>query len=344
MQLLENQEVIPTIQVRGLQVHFEQSRGQRVRAVDNVSFSVHAGKTLGIVGESGSGKTTVVRAILRIIDSPGKIAAGQILFRGQDLLQLPEREMQKLRGSRIAMVFQDPSGSLDPLHTIGQQFIETIRTHHRWTREQASNRAAEVLSSVGVPDPAAAMQSYPMQFSAGMIQRMMIGMAISCEPQVILADEPTTGLGVVLQAQILNELVKIERTLGTTMILITHDMGVVAHVADDIMVMYAGACVEYGSKQQVLLNPLHPYTLGLMRSVPQIDQERPERLKAIPGFPPDLSSLPAGCPFVSRCDRRVDVCETVQPTLVELEPGHYVACHSPVPENERREVYAAAAT
>jgi oligopeptide/dipeptide ABC transporter ATP-binding protein len=335
----------PILEVKGLHVHFSQGRGKVVRAVDNLSFTLGAGETLGIVGESGSGKTTVVRAVLRIIDSPGRIAAGEIVYRGRDLLKLPEREMRRLRGSKIAMIFQDPTGSLDPLHTIGDQFVETIRTHHAWDRARAYRRAAEVLRLVGVQDPAAAMSSYPMEFSAGMIQRMMIGMAISCEPDVILADEPTTGLGVVLQAQILNELMSIQKRLGTSMILITHDMGVVAHVADDIMVMYAGECVEYGSKEQVLLNPMHPYTLGLMRSVPQIDQARLERLPAIPGFPPDLTALGPGCPFAPRCDRQVEESLCSRPPLVEMEPGHFVACHNPVPPNERlMDVHAATAS
>jgi oligopeptide/dipeptide ABC transporter ATP-binding protein len=327
----------PVIEVRNLEVTYGQSRGRPLRAVNDVSFAVRAGRTLGIVGESGSGKTTVVRALLRIIDSPGKIASGEVLFHGQDLLGLPEKEMAKLRGSRISMIFQDPSGSLDPLKTIGQQFIETIRRHRRCSRGAARQRSLEVLKLVGVPNPDAAMRSYPLEFSAGMTQRMMIGMAISCEPDVLLADEPTTGLGVVLQASILAELKKIQQRLGTTLILITHDMGIVAHEADDILVMYGGKCVEYGPKEQVLTRPVHPYTLGLIRSVPEMDQERGERLKVIPGFPPDLSSLPPGCPFVERCYRSVDECPTVNPQLIEREPNHLVACHSPVPEEERRE-------
>lgn len=326
----------PVLEVRQLHVHFEQSRGNPVRAVENVTFTVPNGRTLGIVGESGSGKTTVIRAILRIIDPPGRIVSGDILYRGQNLLKLSERSMRRLRGSKLSMIFQDPSGSLDPLHTIGQQFIETIRTHHQFSRHQAYARSLEVLRLVGVPDPAAAMDAYPMQFSGGMIQRMMIGMAISCEPDVILADEPTTGLGVVLQAQILNELKKIQQELGTAMVMITHDMGVVAHVADDILVMYAGEIVEYGSKEQVLMRPMHPYTLGLMRSVPQIDQVRPTRLQTIPGFPPDLTALPPGCPFAPRCYRSVEASLCTRPPLLELEPGHFVACHNPVPENERQ--------
>lgn len=328
----------PLIDVRDLRVEYGQGEGRVIRAVDGLSVAVQPGKTLGIVGESGSGKTTVVRAILRIIDAPGRIAGGSVLYRGRNLLTLPERELRQLRGNKISMIFQDPSGSLDPLYTVGDQFIETIRTHLRFNATKARERSLEVLSLVGLPDPAAAMASYPNQLSAGTIQRMMIGMAIACEPDVILADEPTTGLGVLPQAQILSVLKDIQRRLGTTLILITHDMGVVAHVADSILVMYAGKCVEYGSKERVLKQPTHPYTLGLMQSVPEIDGERPHRLRTISGFPPDLSALPRGCPFVSRCYRALPKCGDVDPALDETATGHLVACHSPVTDEDRQEV------
>jgi peptide/nickel transport system ATP-binding protein len=325
------------LEVRELAVHFDLPDGRRVQAVDGVSFALAAGKTLGIVGESGSGKTTVVRAVLRIIEAPGKIGGGQIHYGGRDLLTLPERQMRAIRGRKIAMIFQNPAGSLDPLFTIGQQFVETIQTHIDLNARAAAARAEEALAIVGVANPKAVLDTYPTYFNAGMIQRIMIGMAISCEPDVILADEPTTTLGVLAQAQILNALTAIQVRLGTAILLITHDMGVVAHVADDILVMYAGRCVEYGSKDQVLLNPLHPYTLGLMRSVPEIDQARSARLNVIPGFPPDLSALPPGCPFAPRCYRRQPMHDVVQPHLVEWEPGHFVACHTPVPPEERRQ-------
>jgi len=328
----------PVLEVRDLHVHFKLSNGRRIQAVDGLNFRLHAGKTLGIVGESGSGKTTVVRAILRIVDAPGKIDSGQILFRNTNLLRLSESQMRDLRGKKISMIFQDPSSSLDPLFTIGSQFIETIASHRRCSRQEAHKTALEKLALVGVPESASALDAYPVQFSAGMIQRIMIGLAISLDPDLILADEPTTGLGVLLQAQILNELVAIQRKLGTSMVLITHDMGVVAHAADDIMVMYAGHCVEYGPKTAVLLRPLHPYTLGLMRSVPNLDQDPTQKLRVIPGFPPDLSRLPPGCAFAERCYRKPEISDRVRPPLVELEPGHFVACHSPVPEAERLEV------
>jgi ABC-type dipeptide/oligopeptide/nickel transport system ATPase component len=260
------------LEVRDLKVHFDLPGSRRVQAVDGISFGLAPGKTLGIVGESGSGKTTVVRAILRIVEAPGHIGGGEIRYRGQNLLDLPERAMRQLRSRKIAMIFQNPAGSLDPLFTIGQQFVETIRAHTDLNRRQATERAREALAIVGVAEPSSMMAAYPSFFNAGMIQRVMIGMAISCEPDIVLADEPTTTLGVLAQAQILNALIGIQERLGTAILLITHDMGVVAHVADDILVMYAGRCVEYGSKNQVLLNPLHPYTLGLMRSVPAIDQ------------------------------------------------------------------------
>lgn len=325
----------PVLEVADLKVHFDLPGGRRVQAVDSLSFTLEPGKTLGIVGESGSGKTTVVRAILRIVGVPGRIGGGEIRYRGQDLMHLSERDMRGIRSRKIAMIFQNPAGSLDPLFTIGQQFAETIHAHTSLNREQAVGRAREALAMVGVPDPSSVMSSYPTFFNAGMIQRIMIGMAISCEPDIILADEPTTTLGVLAQAQILNALTGIQERLGTAILLITHDMGVVSHVADDILVMYAGRCVEYGAKDRVLLSPLHPYTLGLMRSVPEIDQERAARLSTIPGFPPDLSALPLGCPFAPRCYRRKPMHDVVRPELVELEPGHFVACHSPVTAEDR---------
>jgi oligopeptide/dipeptide ABC transporter ATP-binding protein len=327
----------PLIDVRDLRVEYAQAAGRVIRAVDGLTVAVEPGRTLGIVGESGSGKTTVVRAILRIVDEPGRIAGGSVLYRGRDLLRLGDRELRRLRGNKISMIFQDPSGSLDPLHTVGEQFVETIRTHMKLSAGAARDRAREVLDLVGLPDPVGAMASYSSQLSAGTIQRMMIGMAIACEPDLILADEPTTGLGVLPQAQILSVLRDIQRRLGTTLILITHDMGVVAHVADEILVMYAGRCVEYGAKDQVLTRPTHPYTLGLMRSVPDIDGERPHRLRTISGFPPDLSALPRGCPFVSRCYRALPRCADVDPPLEDAGAGHMVACHSPVTDEDRRE-------
>jgi oligopeptide/dipeptide ABC transporter ATP-binding protein len=325
----------PVLDVRDLRVHFDLHNGRRVQAVDGVSFVLDASRTLGIVGESGSGKTTIVRAVLRIVDAPGAIGGGQVIFQGQDLLTLSDEQMRRLRSRRIAMIFQNPAGSLDPLFTIGDQFVETIRIHTGLNRRQALARAKEALDLVGIADPASVIASFPTYFNAGMIQRIMIGMAISCEPDLILADEPTTTLGVLAQAQILNALLGIQERLGTAILLITHDMGVVSHVADDILVMYAGRCVEYGAKEQVLLNPRHPYTVGLMGSVPAIDQARSSRLRTIPGFPPDLSALPAGCPFAPRCYRKPPIADVVRPELVEVEPGHWVACHSPVPPEER---------
>jgi oligopeptide/dipeptide ABC transporter ATP-binding protein len=322
------------LEVRNLGVNYGRAGDKPLRAVNDVSFRVQSGRTLGVVGESGSGKTTVVRAILRIISSPGEIAAGAILYRGRSLLTLPEREMADLRGGRIAMIFQDPSGSLDPLQTIGSQFVETIRRHRGGSRKEARERAEQVLNVVGVADPSSAMRLYPKDFSAGMTQRMMIGMAISCDPDLILADEPTTGLGIVLQAAILAELKVIQKRLGTALVLITHDMGIVSYIADDILVMYAGRRVEYAAKTQVLLRPMHPYTLGLMRSIPAVDRDPEAPLKVIPGFPPDLSDLPPGCPFVARCYRAIERCAIDDPPLIELEPGHLVACHAPVPEEE----------
>jgi oligopeptide/dipeptide ABC transporter ATP-binding protein len=337
-QLLDAPDAVPVLDVRNLMVHFDLQDGRRVQAVDDLSFVLESGKTLGIVGESGSGKTTVVRAVLRIVDAPGRIGGGQMFFRGRDLMSLSDTDMRQLRSRKIAMIFQNPAGSLDPLFTIGDQFVETIRTHMGLSQKQAVGRAQEALDLVGIADPMSVMESFPTFFNAGMIQRIMIGMAISCEPDVILADEPTTTLGVLAQAQILNALMGIQDRLGTAVLLITHDMGVVSHVADDILVMYAGRCVEYGSKEQVLLNPQHPYTVGLMASVPAIDQARTTRLSTIPGFPPDLSALPPGCPFAPRCYRKPAIADVVRPELAEVEPGHWVSCHSPVPAAERKQL------
>jgi ABC-type dipeptide/oligopeptide/nickel transport system ATPase component len=281
--------------VKDLRTHFFLAGGNVLKAVDGVSFSVHRGQTLGIVGESGSGKSVTARSILRVVESPGKIVSGQIIFDGIDLLSLAD--MKDIRGKRISMIFQDPGTALDPLFKVGDQYIETITSNLKINRNQAQVKALEAMKAVGVPDPSSALEQYPMEFSAGMIQRLMIGLAISCDPDLILADEPTTTLGVTIQAQILKTLSDIQRKLGMSMILITHDFGVISQMADQIMVMYAGKCMEYCNKETLLSYPRHPYTVGLIRSVPSIEREKIERLQVIPGFPPDMLNLPAGCPL-----------------------------------------------
>jgi oligopeptide/dipeptide ABC transporter ATP-binding protein len=324
----------PLLRVEGLRTYFYLGRGKEVvRAVDGVSFDLAAGRTLGIVGESGSGKSVTARSVLRIVERPGRIVGGRIVFRGRDLLGLPEREMRRIRGGQIAMIFQNPAASLNPTYTFGNQLIETIHLHTGAAGRDAERKAIASLELVGVPDPEHVLRLFPFELSAGMVQRIMIAFAISCDPQLILADEPTTTLDVTVQAQILRSLAHVQRELGTALILISHNFGVVSQMADDIMVMYAGICVEYGPKRDLLLQPLQPYTQALIRSVPAAEGARPQRLQAIPGFPPDLSNLPPGCPFAPRCPRAQEVCRRVRPEL-ELAGAsgrQKVACHFPGP-------------
>ena len=275
--------------VEDLRTYFYLRGDHILKAVDGISFHVERGRTLGIVGESGSGKSVTARSVLRVVENPGKIVSGKITFDGEDLLTI--QNMREIRGNRIAMVFQDPGTALDPLFTVGDQFMETIKVNLGYTKNKAKERALESMKAVGVPDPEAAFDQYPMEFSAGMVQRLMIGLAISCYPDLILADEPTTTLGVTIQSQILETLTTIQKNFGMAMILITHDFGVISQIADDIFVMYAGNCIEYGSKEDLLLHPKHPYTVGLIQSVPSIESKEVKRLKAIPGFPPDMLNL-----------------------------------------------------
>ncbi len=315
------------LDVEDLKTYFFLEGGRILKAVDGISFRVNRGETLGIVGESGSGKSVTARSILRVVEPPGKIVGGKIRFDGEDLLSISD--MGKIRGKRISMVFQDPGAALDPLFTVGNQYVETITANLKCSHAIAIERSIKSMKEVGVPDPAAALQQYPMEFSAGMIQRLMIGLAISCDPDLILADEPTTTLGVTIQAQILHTLAKTQKELGMAMILITHDFGVISQMADDIMVMYAGKCMEYSDKHTMLVKPKHPYTIGLINSVPSIENETISRLKEIPGFPPDMLNLKPGCPFAPRCDRAKKECQIEMPHLEEIEPDHWIACYFP---------------
>jgi oligopeptide transport system ATP-binding protein len=315
------------LDVEDLKTYFFLEGGRILKAVDGISFRVNRGETLGIVGESGSGKSVTARSILRVVEPPGKIVGGKIIFDGEDLLTLSD--MGKIRGKRISMVFQDPGAALDPLFTVGNQYIETITANLKCSHATAIERSIKSMKEVGVPDPASALHQYPMEFSAGMIQRLMIGLAISCDPDLILADEPTTTLGVTIQAQILQTLVKTQKELGMAMILITHDFGVISQMADDIMVMYAGKCMEYSDKKTMLVKPKHPYTIGLINSVPSIENETISRLKEIPGFPPDMLNLKPGCPFAPRCERVGKECRLEMPDLEEIEPSHWIACFYP---------------
>jgi len=316
---------VSLLSVRNLQTYFESEDGT-VKAVDGVSFNLERGKTLGIVGESGSGKSVTNLSILRLIPTPpGRIVSGEILFDGKDLLHLTDDEIRKVRGKRIAMVFQDPMSSLNPFMRISKQLMEVTELHLGHTKEQAFEHAVKMLQTVGIPDARARADNYPHEFSGGMRQRVMIAMALSCEPELLIADEPTTALDVTIQAQILDLIKKLKRETGTSVILITHDLGVVAGMTDEIIVMYAGKIFERAPTAELFEFPGNPYTKGLLRSVPDPTSEG--ALYQIPGLPPDAAHLPAGCPFAPRCDKVQDVCRNQFPPMVEVAPGHESLCH-----------------
>jgi oligopeptide/dipeptide ABC transporter ATP-binding protein len=319
--------VTPLLDVRHLSTQF-QTRGGIVRAVDDVSWDVRPGETVALVGESGCGKSVSALSIMRLVSAPaGRITAGEIWFKGQDLLRLSEEEMRRVRGREIAMVFQEPMTSLNPVLTVGRQLTEGLEIHLGADPARARARAEELLQMVGIPDPARRLGQYPHQFSGGMRQRMMIAMALACEPSLVLADEPTTALDVTIQAQILELMKTLSRRLGVAMLIITHNLGVVARYADRVNVMYAGRIIEQGTARELYARPRHPYTLGLLRSVPRLDEARRARLDPIEGQPPDLSRLPPGCAFAPRCAFRVERCLTERPTLRPAgEDGHVSAC------------------
>ena len=316
----------PLLSVRNLVTRFRTGRGT-VTAVNNVSFDVAAGETLAIVGESGSGKSVTALSILRLIpDPPGHIESGQILFNGQDLLKMSDAEIRAVRGDRIAMIFQEPMSSLNPSLTVGMQVGEPINLHRKLPWRQALDKARELLGMVRMSDAASRVTAYPHQFSGGMRQRAMIAMALACEPQLIIADEPTTALDVTVQAQILDLLKDLADRTGSALVLITHDLGVVARYADRVVVMYAGRVVESAPAADLYARPRHPYTQGLMASVPRLDGDTSVRLVPIEGQPPDLARIPAGCAFAPRCRRASDACRSAPPPLREIRPGHSVAC------------------
>lgn len=313
------------LQVKNLQVSFS-TYGGEVKAVRGVSFDLHKGETLAIVGESGCGKSVTSQSIMRLIPNPpGKIVGGEILFKGEDLIQLKEAELRKIRGANISMIFQDPMTALNPTLTIGEQIMEGIMQHEKLSRKQARRVAVEMLTLVGIPSPEERLKQYPHQFSGGMRQRIVIAMALICRPDVLIADEPTTALDVTIQAQILELFREIQKKTGVSIILITHDLGVVAQVADRIAVMYAGKIVELGSRREIFYQPKHPYTQGLLQSVPRLDIEKAE-LVPIPGSPPDLFSPPVGCAFAARCPYAMEVCDRVYPQSTALSNHHYVDC------------------
>ncbi len=324
------------LEVQDLRTYFF-TRAGVVKAVDDVSFSIPEGQTLGIVGESGSGKSVTATSIMRLIPTPpGRIVTGDIRFEGRKVLKLSGEEMRKLRGGDISMIFQDPMTSLNPLLTIGRQIAESVREHQGLDRKRANARAAEMLTLVGMPEAKKRLGSFPHEFSGGMRQRVMIAMALANNPKLLIADEPTTALDVTIQAQILDLIRALSREFHTSVIIITHDLGVVAGLADRVVVMYAGKVVETASVADIFDRPTHPYTHALLQSIPRLDQERGEPLKPIPGSPPDLINQPGGCPFVPRCPNALPICREEMPPLVAVENTmtsgveHKAACWNPV--------------
>ncbi|MCU6708515.1 ABC transporter ATP-binding protein [Paenibacillus sp. J5C_2022] len=316
------------LEVNNLRVSFDVYAGE-VQAIRGVSFDVKQGEAVAIVGESGSGKSVTAQSIMRLNPSPpSRIKEGSIIFDGIDLLSLSEKEMQKIRGNKIGMIFQDPMTSLNPTMTVGAQIMEGLTKHQQLSKAKATSRAVEMLDLVGIPNPAARMDAYPHQFSGGMRQRVMIAIALACNPSLLIADEPTTALDVTIQAQIMGVMKDLQKKMGTSIILITHDLGVVADVCDRVIVMYAGKVVETGTKWEIFHNPQHPYTRGLLRSLPRLDQKKDEPLIPINGMPPDLIKPPAGCSFCARCDEAMRVCVDHDPALEPIKGSdtHAAAC------------------
>ncbi|WP_075859524.1 ABC transporter ATP-binding protein [Carboxydothermus pertinax] len=313
------------LEVKDLKTYFYSS-GKEIRAVDGVSFTLNRGEILGIVGESGSGKSVTSLSIMRLIPSPpGKIAGGEILFEGDDLLKKSEKEMRKIRGEKISMIFQDPMTSLNPVFTVEEQLLEVFRVHKKLKNNEAREKAIELLRKVGIPEAEKRIKSYPHQFSGGMRQRVMIAMALALNPTLLIADEPTTALDVTIQAQIIALMKQLQKEYGTSIIMITHDLGVVAEMCQKVMVMYAGRVVEYTDVQALFKNPKHPYTIGLLNSLPKLSEEK-KRLTPIEGSPPDLGNLPPGCAFYPRCSFRKEICSRITPELQEMH-DRQIACH-----------------
>lgn len=332
------------LEVKNLTTQFFTQDGV-VRAVNGVSYTLNEGETLGIVGESGSGKSVGVMSLIRLIPTPpGKIVDGEVLFEGRDLLKASDDEIRSIRGNKISMIFQDPMTSLNPVLTIGRQISEALELHLGMDKKQARDRTIELLRLVGIPLAEKRVDNYPHQFSGGMRQRAMIAMGLSCNPQILIADEPTTALDVTIQAQIIDLVNRLRDEIGMAIIWITHDLGVVAGLVDRVIVMYAGCIVEEAPVKDLYLDPRHPYTLGLLNSLPRLDEDRPQQLKSIEGLPPDLINYPPGCPFYARCNYRVDKCLTAPPPLDPVAPGHKAACYvdvttaQPTTENPYREV------
>jgi len=315
------------LEIKDLAVEYA-SGGQCVKAVNNVSFSLDKGETLGIVGETGAGKTTIAKSILRILPvPPAKIKSGEILLEGKNILQMPSKELMGIRGNRVSMIFQDPMTALNPIMRVGDQISEVISTHGHVTKSQARELGLQMLETVGIQ--ASRSIEYPHQFSGGMKQRVVIAMALACNPKLLIADEPTTALDVTIQAQVLKMMKELKSKFDTSMLLITHDLGIVAKTCDEVLIMYAGEIVESGSLADIFDNPKHPYTLGLFGSLPSLDRDV-KRLTPISGLMPDPADLPAGCKFHTRCPNNTsadDVCKKQEPSLLESTPGHFVRCH-----------------
>ncbi len=314
------------LEIKDLKTYFYTADGV-VKAVDGINLSLRRGSLLGIVGESGCGKSMTAMSILNLVPQPpGKIVSGEILYEGKDILKLKESEMRAIRGAKISMIFQEPMTALNPVFTVGEQIAEALRVHKGMNRREAMDKAAELLSLVNIPSARDRIKDYPHQLSGGMRQRVMIAMAISCSPSIVIADEPTTALDVTVQAQVLDLLKQLIKKIGMSMILITHDLGVIAEAANDVAVMYAGRIVEYASTEGLFAAPTHPYTEGLLNSIPRFNKKKRERLKTIPGVVPRLLDLPEGCKFYGRCGIAIDRCEKEEPLLKETAKGHLARC------------------
>jgi peptide/nickel transport system ATP-binding protein len=317
----------PILQLNNLVTEFDTDEG-RVRAVDGVSFSLNAGETLGIVGESGCGKSVTAQSIMRLLPQPmGQIVSGEILFQGQDLAALSLEQMRKIRGAKIGMVFQEPMTALNPVHTIGRQLAEVLLLHKKISKQDALRQSVEMLDKVGIPSPDIRMGEFPHQLSGGMHQRVVIAMALACQPQLLIADEPTTALDVTIQAQILELIRDLQRDMGMAVILITHDLGVIAETSKNVVVMYAGKVAEAGTVHEIFDRPSHPYTQGLLASIPRLDTPPKSKLAIIPGMVPGLMDLPKGCRFENRCAHRRDACLVAQPPMEHITQTHRLACY-----------------
>lgn len=312
------------LNVKNLRISFKTSKSELL-AIDGISFEVNKGEILGIVGETGSGKTITSLSIMRLLPGNAKVS-GEITFNNKNLLELSEKEMDEIRGKKISMIFQEPMTAFDPLYTIGAQFSEVLFKHEHIRKEEIKRRSVEMLKLVGIPEAEKRFDQYPHEYSGGMIQRAMIALALLTNPELVIADEPTTGLDVTIQMQVLNLMKRIQKTSNLSMIFITHDLGVISKMADRIIVLYLGKILEAGSVKDVIFSPFHPYTQGLVSSIPTLSTSRMEKLHSIPGNVPSLSEIKEGCRFYSRCSRRMEICEEKSPTLFEVSSGHYVAC------------------